>query len=286
MILALFTVVMLGPFTKAGYDFIIEAKSSPNMPKDYVFPDITDMKITAVASVFFAGIEVVMRGVFYKLFVPFCKEQQDLKVREKRSGKAAFCIYKVFYFLTATAWGYFVLKDQYYFPKYLGGSGDFDRGFEEHPYPKHAPQLKEYLLVTMGYHVGGLVTHFFGDRKADFLEMGLHHIVALYLFGGCYMFNGWEVGSTIAFLHDIADITTNMVKTLSESKDKVIIGPLFALHMAIWFYTRLCVLPYLIVKVFIIRDSIYMGTGSNSVIVIPFFCWLLGCMFVLHCYWF
>jgi len=26
---------------------------------------------------------------------------------------------------------------------------------------EHAPMIKEYFLVTMGYHLGGLVTHFY-----------------------------------------------------------------------------------------------------------------------------
>ena len=95
--------------------------------------------MTAVASIVFAVLEIVMRKVFYKMFIPYCKEQTDMVLQERRSGKAAFCIYKTFYFMWATAWGYYVLKDQYYFPWYLGGSGDAMRGFEEHPYPKHAP---------------------------------------------------------------------------------------------------------------------------------------------------
>lgn len=76
--------------------------------------------------------------------------------------------------------------------------------------------------------------------------MGLHHIVAIYLFGGCYLFNCWEVGSVIAFLHDIADITTNLVKALAESNFKMATVVVFVTHMCIWFWTRNCVLPYLI----------------------------------------
>jgi len=132
-------------------------------------------------------------------------------------------------------------------PSYLGGSGDFLRCFEEHPYAKHAPQLKEYLLITSGYHVAGFITHFMGPRKNDFVEMGLHHIVALYLFGGAYIFNGWEAGSVLAFLHDLADIATNMVKFLSESKFKTAAGIWFvSVFMPVWFYTRCLALPYMI----------------------------------------
>ena len=100
----------------------------------------------------------------------------------------------------------------------LGGSGHINNSWIGFPYTVMAPGIKDYLLVTMGYHVGGLITHFFSSSKNnDFIEMGLHHIVAIYLFGGCYLFNCQAIGSTIAFLHDIADITTNLVKALAES---------------------------------------------------------------------
>lgn len=98
-------------------------------------------------------------------------------------------MYKTLYFVWATGWGYIVLKDEYYMPKYLGGRGDFARSMEEYPYAKHCPQLKEYLLITSGYHVGSFVMHFIGTKRNDFVEMGLHHIVSMYLFGGCYLYN-------------------------------------------------------------------------------------------------
>ena len=95
----------------------------------------------------------------------------------------------------------------------------------------------------MGYHFGGLFTHFFGTRRNDFLEMALHHIVSIYLFGGCYLLNGWECGSVIALLHDIADITTNITKCGAESRFKTPVVIVFLIHMSVWFYTRNFLLP-------------------------------------------
>ena len=158
-------------------------------------------------------------------------------------------------------------------------------GFEGIPYETHPPQLKEYLLVTMGYHVGGFFTHFFSARKNDFLEMALHHIVAIYLFGGCYLFNVWNVGSIIAFLHDIADITTNIVKTFTETNYTKATAVVFVTHICIWFYTRNIILPYIIYQVLISEVRIGLP-GWGEYIVKPYFAWLLSMMFLLHCYWF
>lgn len=133
----------------------------------------------------------------------------------------------------------------------------------------------------MAYHLGGVVVHFVTTRKNDFIEMGLHHIVTLYLFSGCYMCNAWEVGSVFAFLHDIADITTNIVKAFAETDYSNITAVIFVIHMGIWFYTRNVLLPYMIFKIFFM-DIDFAGEW----LIQPFFCYLLSLMFMLHCFWF
>ena len=107
----------------------------------------------------------------------------------------------------------------------------------------------------MGYHCGGLITHFFGTRRNDFVEMGLHHILSLYLYGGAYLYNFIEVGCVIAFLHDIADITTNIVKALAETKLKIPTAIVFVFHMCIWFYTRNLLLPIYIYQLFTYKNK-------------------------------
>jgi hypothetical protein len=68
--------------------------------------------------------------------------------------------------------------------------------------------------------------------------MGLHHVVCIYLYGGCYLFNAWENGAAIAYLHDIADITSNITRMLAETKYTNTLAVLFVFHIGIWFYTR------------------------------------------------
>mmetsp|Transcript_27664 Transcript_27664/g.41948 ORF Transcript_27664/g.41948 Transcript_27664/m.41948 type:complete len:327 (-) Transcript_27664:120-1100(-) len=278
LLFAAFTLGMLIPFTKAGYDFA--EKSKANKPTDYSWPELSDLYLTVLASVGFAIVELAIRKVAYYAFIPFCKEQKNLKLRDIKSQKAAFNIYKFLYFLGASAWGYYVLKDQYYLPPTLGGKGVLMDGFKEFPYSKHASSLKEYILVTMGFHVGGLYTHFFGTRRNDFVEMALHHIVSIYLFGGCYLYNAWEAGAVIAFLHDIADITTSLVKMLVETKMEMTTVVVFLTHMSIWFYTRNVILPLFIYEFY------YADFVMGSPIVKPFFCFLLSCLCLLHFYWF
>lgn len=217
---------------------------------------------------------------FYSFVMPYIKKTKTDTEREFRAGKSSKYMFRFVYFSCAVAWGFKVLINEPYMPKALGGSGDLSLMWVGFPYSYHRPGLKQLILVLSGYHLGGLVTHFLTSRKNDFIEMGLHHIVAIYLYGGCYLFNATQIGSVIALIHDIADITTGLTKALAETKYGTATAVAFVTHMILWFYTRLVLLPW----------SIYMIWVSEvdfgNPIVKPTFCYLLFCMFMLHCYWY
>ena len=187
------------------------------------------------------------------------------------------------YFTSVVIWGYLIMKDNEYFPVLLGGSGDFPIGLTPKYFP-YAPRklncgLKNYILVTSGFHLYNFMKHVLDSKKNDFIEMGLHHVVALYLFGGLYFLNFWENGAAFAFLHDIADIFIMAARTFGETNHSNFAGGIFACAMIVWFYTRIIVLPYLIYLVII--SDVKVGYCSKEIFV-----YLLSCMFVLHCYWF
>jgi hypothetical protein len=68
--------------------------------------------------------------------------------------------------------------------------------------------------------LSALIIHFFSTRKNDFIEMGLHHIVAIFLFSGAYLINFLEIGIILSFLHDLSDIFTRSTQCLAETKYK------------------------------------------------------------------
>jgi len=152
--------------------------------------------------------------------------------------------------------------------------------FKDWPYREHAPGVKEYLLVTMGFHLGTLVAHVFQARKYDFFEMALHHVLALYLYGGCYFFNAWECGAVIALVHDSTEILLCLTKVWAETVYSRLTTVVFFAHLFAWFYVRLVIYPQLIYGCWQAEVELY------SKLVQPFFCYLLSCLFCLHCYWF
>lgn len=83
--------------------------------------------------------------------------------------------------------------------------------------------------------------HFYNTRKNDYIEMGLHHVIALFSCVGAYMLNIWETAILIAFIHDIAEVITTIVKTLAETHFHNASAFMFIYLMVTWFYTRVFV---------------------------------------------
>ena len=131
----------------------------------------------------------------------------------------------------------------------------------------------------MGYHVGGLIMHFTSVRRNDFLEMVLHHTVAIYLYGGSYLFNVWETGAVIAYIHDFTDITVSMIKILTETRYKNATAAVFINHILVWGYMRNWVFPQLIYTCWI--TPIDFGHWC----ILPIYVFMLSCLLLLHWHW-
>ena len=125
----------------------------------------------------------------------------------------------------------------------LFGSGSTDEVFLGYPYYKWPKYLDLYILGTMGYHVEDLLDHLFGERKNDFVEMLLHHICAVFLYGFCYMTNLVTAGAVIMYLHDWADMSVSFCKILTNTNYDTVTAVIFIHGVGWWFYTRIYVLP-------------------------------------------
>lgn len=132
----------------------------------------------------------------------------------------------------------------------------------------------------MGYHVGGLIIHLTSVRRNDFLEMTLHHTVAIYLYGGSYLMNVWETGAVIAYIHDFTDITVALLRILTETKSKNATAFVFVSHILLWGYMRNVVFPNLILTCW--TTPIDFGHWC----ILPIYVFMLSCLLLLHTHWF
>jgi ceramide synthetase len=133
----------------------------------------------------------------------------------------------------------------------------------------------------MGYHLHMLLHHMTDHVRHDYMEMMLHHIVTMFLYGFCFMLNITLAGAVVSYLHDIADIFTQYVRCWSETTYSTL-TLLNALGMTIsWFYTRLIVLPY-----FIYLTATAQPFHGMNFMTLKFLTVHLCILFVLHVFWF
>lgn len=190
------------------------------------------------------------------------------------------CCYSLVVYTIFSFWGYHIQKDAYYFPKCIGGSGDISLMFRDFPYQTHVPGVKLYMMVELGWHIEAFLKMVLIDaRRPDFIEMSLHHLVTVYLVGGSYLINVWEIGATIQFIHDIADIFVALCRGCSETKYKNCQYISAAVCISAWTYTRIFVFGWVIY----VTNNSELRVGSRF--VQPFFIYGLTALLILHAWW-
>jgi len=219
--------------------------------------------------------------MFYPCFYKINKEKVDIKKREARTRKAVKCIFKALYMTCSSIAGWYTLKDSFILPPSLGGSGSLYNAFETFPFVKLPVLYRLYFTGSMGYHVGGLLTHMMAKEKtSDYVEMMFHHLVTFYLYAFSFLTNQ-IIGGVIAYLHDIADIFVSITRMSSETEYKKTTSVFMVLTIIAWFHSRL----------YVFSQCIYIVTWKLQVFAVspylkPIFGFLLFCLFILHVYWF
>ena len=127
------------PLTYYGYYYCIH--NYKNAPKDYRYPLLSDLKHLLWVSLIILLVLHVLGNSFYYLYIPCSKGKGDPKEVDVRCIKAGNCLAKCFYMIFSTVVGIYVMKDGFFYPVYLGGSGDFSKLFMDHPYTDHVPYL-------------------------------------------------------------------------------------------------------------------------------------------------
>lgn len=138
-------------------------------------------------------------------------------------------------------------------------------------------------MTMMGYHTASTLNHLLELRnpKSDMFDMLLHHFVAIGLIVFSYLNNYVGPGMYIAFLHDLADLPGSVTKCFSELKFTLATVSAFFTTMAVWFYSRLVMLPLGMYTLYekMPEENKQFGTTYSLLV-------FLGIMCLLHYFWF
>ena len=268
------------------YTLLINDYGQKHKPEGYVMPQYSELWKTLVGAVVCQVVRLTVYQLFYPTFYRISKVQDDEELRVRYANKAADKLWGIIYFTVSSCWGWYVLKDLSILPWYLGGpaDGSISNISLNTIFSKYPASLMDYSLYTFGYHFGDFLQHvLLNERGNDFEEMLLHHMAAISLYF-CYIYgNMLPVGSTIAFLHDLADILGAASKMLNSTIYQNSSVVAFLGCTAVWFFTRILVLPNMI---FFIFTCEYQGDLYQFQPYIILNGCFLSIMFLLHCYWF
>lgn len=121
------------------------------------------------------------------------------------------------------------------------------------------------------------------------MEMMLHHTVTIYLLVGSYLYNVWECGAIISFIHDASDIFAHFTKAIGQTTLDIITIPAFIMMMGVWFYLRNIMLPFCIYHSWHqgMKQHLFEHEGLFGYsVTLPIYCYLLSLLVILHYYWF
>lgn len=128
------------------------------------------------------------------------------------------------------------------------------------------------------------------NRRGDFQEMALHHVITNMLVIGSSAVRLTRIGSMVFLVHDLSDIPVDMSKLANFMKWKIATAFCFTLMLITWIIFRLGVLPFVIFRSIIVESPEMYSDGELDVSVyhlyLPLFNILIGGLIGLHSFWF
>eukprot|EP00160_Parvularia_atlantis_P013811 Unigene3081_Nuclearia_a/m.9465 Unigene3081_Nuclearia_a/g.9465 ORF Unigene3081_Nuclearia_a/g.9465 Unigene3081_Nuclearia_a/m.9465 type:complete len:372 (+) Unigene3081_Nuclearia_a:176-1291(+) len=268
------------------YEIVLERQ---RRRPDYAYPRFEDFLLTLQALAVMCVLRVVLTQTVFLWFGEYVIDPRFKgDDRVDRVSKFATVFFKFLFFAVYTVVGFYLLLDKEWTMPAMGGSGSIVNAFLGYPFQEQMPYIKEYYLVSLAYHLHSLLFHVFvSKRRNDFLEMLLHHVVAVMLISFSYLLNFVRGGALVMLLHDVADIPGYLVKSTVDTRFKYLTLTVYVSLLAMWGYARLYVLPFEIIvpllngKYPVIGEALHKDGNF-----LPFFVFMLVTLQVMHVLWY
>jgi len=234
----------------------------------YKFPHIIDL----IPSIYFC----VLHYLLYKLFVYFLFDWTENFLEEKYitgeekelksiyKTKFTIYIFKFSFFAATTIFGYLIMKDLYFFPRYLGGSGDFRElflgSFDKVIYWEKPKYFDLFYNNNLGYTIFDFAILFTQPKPSDYNMLLLHHFSTISLVVYSFLNNYSNYGGVVFYLHYFSDGLVYIIRLVIQSntgKYTRILGTIF--FVVVFAYFRLFVFGT------VIYDSVfYLKSGKGD----------------------
>ncbi|VDM53954.1 unnamed protein product [Angiostrongylus costaricensis] len=206
------------------------------------------------------------------------------------AGKSKFkrvaeCAWRLCFYICAWITGLLIMLGQ---PQ-LKDVSECWRGWPHHNVT--TPTWWYYILEASFYWALLIGTVCIDIRRADFMQMTLHHAITILLLYISWTMNMVRVGTLVLFVHDAADIFIEMAKIVRYAEWKNALNVLFVVFIIVWTATRLIYYPFWIIRSVwfdapeMIQSS-YQWTNIWQRPVVPrILMVMLSSLLVLHIFW-
>lgn len=103
-----------------------------------------------------------------------------------------------------------------------------------------------YYMISLAFYWSLTLSQFVDNKRKDFWQMFVHHVLTLMLISLSWVCNIHRVGSLILLVHDCADVLVEAAKSLKYAKLQKACDIMFGLFTLAWIVTRLMMFPRII----------------------------------------
>lgn len=101
-------------------------------------------------------------------------------------------------------------------------------------------------MISLAFYWSLTLSQFVDNKRKDFWQMFVHHVLTLMLISLSWVCNIHRVGSLILLVHDCADVLLEAAKSLKYAKLQKACDIMFGLFTLAWIVTRLMMFPRII----------------------------------------
>lgn len=139
-----------------------------------------------------------------------------------------------------------------------------------------------YYMIELAFYCSLIFTLLYDHKRADFVQMIVHHLATIVLIYFSWISNFVRVGSLVLLIHDVSDPWLELAKMGIYLKRKTLTDVAFGIFVLVWTVARHYVLPFIILYTTTIEvlDIIDAPTFVNY-----FFNFFLYLLLMLTCIW-
>jgi len=207
--------------------------------------------------------------------------------RAKRAHTCTIWLGNIIYYTFSTGLAFYLFKDEYFFPRLLGGNGECIDILQKLPSNPDVPNAVLFYMMQFGWHIYTTIDYMvYKWKDPKFWEMFLHHFVAVFLIVFSYLTNQLVYGLLIFYTHDPCDIFLCFTRFYSDMKKRLVFIKVISYlgFIATWVYCRLFAFPKCIVGSSLVGLSRHDWGRLYSIYLYQVV--MMMALVVLHFYWF